>query len=265
MLARIVKTTVAFLLFSVVALAVLWGWSKHQANQFEEAVAQAEDWNRSHWENGTALRIVAHMNARIFRDSFERETTLDCFQKRLVDREGSRRPVTRTVSRAVGLKALFAITSEERSYYVGPADRLCDELFQDDVPTNLPAHFEGDIVINEIPTDENADILHLNARLGPTCKLLWATGQPVNLGNNVSIEAVEIRSVEVLPLSDVVSSPENMGTANAIMTRLFRTSVGADPNLPAHFQWNTAEKCWVGRFTGECNTDADDSCGIPKL
>ncbi len=262
---RLAKAAAAVLAIASVALAGVLLWSKMQERRFERAVAAAEAWNRTHWEMGSALRIAARMTYRALGEEAHRETSLTCFQKRQVDFGNGRRPQTKTVSGAVGLKSLFAVHREGQSYYIGPSGGLCAALFADGAPSGLPAPFVGDVVINEIPGEEASELNRLKARLGPACRLTWDTQQPINLGNGVEIEAVEILKVEVVPMSSALAKPEHMGEADAIFDGFVRKYLPGNPDQPARYEWSQTGKCWRRPDTAECRTEADDICGVPRL
>ncbi len=266
MIARIARTAAAFLVFAAIATGGLVLWSGFLARQYDEAVAEAEDWNRAYWETGSALKITARMTYRYLGEDAESETALLCFQKRMVGRGNDSGPTSYTVSEAVGLKSLFAVHAENRSVYVGPSGGLCAGLFRDGPPAGLPTRFSGDVVITEIPDDEASDVARLTARLGPACRLTWETGRPLDLDGVLQIDRVEMTSVEEVPMSSALSKPEHMGSADATLARLVRAhSGGGDVNQPARFQWDEAKKCWIGAIGAGCATEMDDVCGIPRL
>ncbi len=267
MIRRLAFVGGAVLVFAAFIYGAHFLWSKFQSRQYEQAVAEAEAWNRSHWENGSALRITARMDYSRYGEPMEREAVQTCFQKRMVDRNSGFWTQTDTVTVAYGFQRLFGFATETRGIQLGPSRTLCIEVFRDGPPTELPAHFSGDVVINEQPAAEDISVLYvLEQRMGPSCRLRWTTERPLDLEEGIRVNSVQILSVEEVAMSSAVAKPDHMGSADATIERLVQHFLGrGDPNKPARFEWNEAKKCWRGTGSGKCEPKADDLCGVPRL
>ncbi len=262
---HLLKAAFALLAMALLAVGGALAWSEYRAFRWTAAVDRAEADNAANWETGAALRITARLKATAEGQDHDRERTLDCFRKQVVERGDMGRPVVRTVSEGVGYKAAFVLHSDERIYYIGPAREVCAAILSAEHPRAFPIPFAGSVIIEPFPREETSKLDVLRARLGPACRLDWSTGQPISLGGGVQIDLVEILSVEEVPMQRALSKPEHMGTADATILQLAASILGDSFDKPAWYDWNDGMKCWLPRDGARCATQADDLCGIPRL
>lgn len=265
MVGRLTKAAAVLAILIGLAIVGQFGWSKYVGWRVERAIDAALAVNESHWKTGEGMRVAARMVARIDGEERVWDSTLDCFRRQVVDRDSRGLPVTLMVTDAVALESLFTLFGKDRAYRIGPASAFCAEMLDQSTAPELPRAFEGEIVIDAIPPEDGQIEAMIRMHVGPACRLTWKGDQPINLGDNMHIDLVELTTVENLPVRDMVREPGHMGPVDMLITRLAPGLLGNVLNNPARYTWNNERKCWLSDRDTACDTRADVLCGIPSL
>lgn len=122
--------------------------------QFNRLQTQAVDWNKTHWENGTGLRVTVAVSSNDALGANTVSATLNCYQKQFALPGGLKgRPGTHTVVKVDGPDHL-AIPFGPEATHVTPLRDVCSDAFRTADAWQLPQvtqspHYWSNIAAND--------------------------------------------------------------------------------------------------------------------